>query len=257
MIKDEILINLIKILEENIGNMKSYKITFKTNNLIIPINYHYQLQSLIYSIIRNGGGNKLHDFNDNLKNFKFFSFSLLYGGSFHDKKLYFKSHMHLTIRFLDDEISNNFEQGLKLDMQLFNQKIELESIEIKCDRINCTKILIKMLSPINVDRTVDDIRINYNPKNKRYNELINQNLKDKYKMYFNIDIPSLITLEQVGNNKKYVTLYKENPSLYITAYGGYFILKGDSKLIDFLYYTGLGARNSCGFGLFDIVEVLK
>ena len=60
----------------------------------------------------------------------------------------------------------------------------------------------------------------------------------------------------VGNNKKYVTLYK-NPNIYITGYNGYYIIEGNPKYIEFLYYTGLGARNSCGFGCFDIVEIFS
>ncbi len=235
--------------------MNSYNITFKTNNLIIPINYHYQVQSLIYTIIRNGGCKDLHDKSDESKNFKFFTFSLLSGGKFENKKLIFNNHLFLTVRILDEDISKSFETGIKGELKLFNQKIELKKIDINKFEFVSNKYLINLKSPINVDRTVDGIRIFYPPTNPKFNEILINNFKDKYFDYYNESIEDTISLSAVGNNKKYVTLYKK-PNIYITGYNGYYIIEGDPKYIEFLYYTGLGARNSCGFGCFEIVEKL-
>lgn len=235
--------------------MKSYSITFKTNNLIIPLNYHYQLQCMIYSAIRDGGCNELHDINDKEKNFKFFTFSLLSGGKYNDKKLYFDKKMYLTVRILDERVSECFEKGIRESLELYKQKIEVDKIESKNISFYSNKYLIKTLSPINVDRTVDGIRISYPPSNLKYNDLINQNLKDKFKSYYGEYVEDDISIKGVGNNKKYITLYKKDPDIYITGYTGYFILEGNSKYIEFLYYCGIGSRNSSGFGAFEIVEV--
>lgn len=234
--------------------MNSYNITFKTNNLVIPINYHYQIQSLIYAIIRSGGCFDLHDKSEKSKNFKFFTFSLVSGGTLNNKKFIFKNHLNLTVRILDDNICEAFEKGIKKELKLFNQNIELLSFNITKFDFNSEKYLIKLLSPINVDRTVDNVRIFYSPKNIKFKELVNQNLKEKYYNYYNMELDADISLEPVGDNKKYVTLYKK-PNIYITGFNGYYIIKGKSKCIEFLYYTGLGARNSCGFGCFDVVEI--
>lgn len=233
--------------------MNAYNITFKTNNLIIPINYHYQVQSLIYRILKNGGCPELHDKTESNKNFKFFTFSLLSGGNYCDKKLIFKNHLNLTVRIIDDNICKAFENGIKEELILFNQKIEIKSIDINKFNFNSNKYLIKMISPINVDRTVDNIRIFYSPTNIKFKELINQNLKDKYYSYYKEELNENISIEAVGNNKKYVTLYKR-PNMYITGYTGFYIIECNPKSIELLYYSGIGARNSCGFGCFDIVE---
>lgn len=235
--------------------MNSYNITFKTKNLIIPINYHYQVQSLIYTIIRNGGCSDLHDKSEGSKKFKFFTFSLLSGGKFENKKLKFKNHLYLTVRILDKDICKSFETGIKGELKFFNQKIELQQIVINKVEFNSNKYLISLKSPINVDRTVDGIRIFYSPTNPKFNEILINNFKDKYFDYYNESAGDTISLKPVGNNKKYVTLYKK-PNIYITGYNGYYIIEGNPMYIEFLYYTGLGARNSCGFGCFEIVEKL-
>lgn len=236
--------------------MNSYNITFKTNNLIIPINYHYQVQSLIYSIIKNGGCSELHDRDNKVKNFKYFTFSLLSGGSYNNKKLIFKSKMFLTVRILDDTISEAFEKGINHELFFFNQKIDLLNLDMSNYNFLNNKYLIKLLSPINIDKTIDNIRIFYSPKNEKFQELINQNLNEKYNNYYDSSNEIIISLNPVGDNKKYVTLYKK-PNMFITGFNGYYLIQGDPKIIEFLYYCGIGARNSCGFGCFEVVEILR
>jgi len=50
--------------------------------------------------------------------------------------------------------------------------------------------------------------------------------------------------------KKLVTKYQGS---YIEAWYGNFILSGKRKYLDFLYQTGLGSKNSQGFGMFNII----
>ena len=40
----------------------------------------------------------------------------------------------------------------------------------------------------------------------------------------------------------------------LTAYSGTYELFGERKYLDFLYQTGLGSKNSQGFGMFEIME---
>lgn len=59
----------------------------------------------------------------------------------------------------------------------------------------------------------------------------------------------ILTPIDVNLKDKYVTKFKDT---YITAWRGDYILEGSKEYINFLYYTGLGAKNSEGFGMFSI-----
>ena len=48
---------------------------------------------------------------------------------------------------------------------------------------------------------------------------------------------------------KYVT--KFGGEIFITAWKGSFTLKSDIESLQFLFDTGLGSRNSQGFGMFE------
>ena len=55
---------------------------------------------------------------------------------------------------------------------------------------------------------------------------------------------------------RYMTLYKkarlpEEKDIYLTGWRGEYELSGRAEYLNFLYYCGLGARNSDGFGLFE------
>ena len=63
---------------------------------------------------------------------------------------------------------------------------------------------------------------------------------------------SMDEIEEAGDMtaKKLVTKYQGS---YIEAWYGNFILSGKRKYLDFLYQTGLGSKNSQGFGMFNII----
>ena len=50
---------------------------------------------------------------------------------------------------------------------------------------------------------------------------------------------------------KYVTKYND---FYITGWQGIYELSGKREYLEFLYYVGIGERNSQGFGMFEIIE---
>lgn len=50
--------------------------------------------------------------------------------------------------------------------------------------------------------------------------------------------------------KKMVTKYQGH---YIIAWYGEYILSGKRKYLDFLYQVGIGAKNSQGFGMIEML----
>ena len=61
----------------------------------------------------------------------------------------------------------------------------------------------------------------------------------------------VIETVQFSEKDKYVTNYK---GFYISGWYGTYRLKGKRKYLDFLYQTGIGDRNSQGFGMFDLKD---
>ena len=92
--------------------------------------------------------------------------------------------------------------------------------------------------------------IPYAPNQKEFYTLIDTNFRHKYQSYFGHDSLTNITLLPVDHIKKVVTNYKNT---WITAYHGIFELHGDIQSLLLLYDTGLGMKNSQGFGMFDII----
>lgn len=82
--------------------------------------------------------------------------------------------------------------------------------------------------------------------------MVNDNFYRKYQAYYGVVPCSSISMELHGDGipKKMVTRYKNS---YITAWYGTYCLKGERKYLDFLYQTGLGAKNSQGFGMFELL----
>ena len=60
----------------------------------------------------------------------------------------------------------------------------------------------------------------------------------------------IVTMAKNSSTRKIVTRYKGS---YINAWYGTFQLKGKRKYLDFLYQTGVGSKNSQGFGMFEII----
>ena len=50
-------------------------------------------------------------------------------------------------------------------------------------------------------------------------------------------------------NHRIVSRFKRST---IVSYGGSYVLRGNGKLINFLYDAGLGSKNSQGLGMFNI-----
>lgn len=232
------------------------------DSLRLPIGYHHILQAIIYAGMnknQDGLGDYFHEhgFTRFKRRYKLFTFGLLQGKyCIEGKNIIFsdrvsfqvRSSDHLLLQVLGDNIRDN---GIHYGKQYF------ENVQIKrMDRtVEDEEILIRMLSPICVYRTDSKTgkTYYYEPWSDDFEDLINMNFRRKYEACFGVEPRQGIGFMpvQVGERDKYVTRYK---NFYITAWWGEYMLVGERKYLDFLYQTGLGAKNSQGFGMFEIVK---
>ena len=80
---------------------------------------------------------------------------------------------------------------------------------------------------------------------------MNLNLYRKFTAGFGAEPPSTVDLVLASRPKKVVTRIKDT---WVTAYHAAFDLRAHPAVTGFLYDTGLGSRNSQGFGMFEIQE---
>ncbi len=245
--------------------MKSISIEFYAPSITIPVAYHHQVQGLIYSFLRDGGGEALHDesLDFGMRHYKLFTFSSLRGGKFINsrKSLYFDSSVYIDIRSVRSEFCDALLKGLNSErsIELFGQPLSIHSIQTNDVPITNSKIHIKMLSPLTLHRTTEDGYTEYiNPLDSDFSKEINRNFIRKYYAFTGQKNSAEITIKPraIGGQDRYLTLYKKaknaaEKDIYITGWRGEYELSGRPEYLNFLYYCGLGARNSDGFGMFE------
>lgn len=230
------------------------------SELTLPIGYHHIIQSIIYRNMK--GQNYLSNFVHNEgyvykeRQYRMFTFSLLEGKyainngniSFNDVvRFEVRSPEHSLIRAIKENIERN---GIYYPSN-YIKEVELT---LKDERIDEENIMIKMVSPLSVystDQTTKQTYF-YEPNDDLFSSMVNDNFKRKYAAYTGIYPESDITIkpEKVLKKDKYVTKYK---GFYLSGWKGEYELSGEKKYLDFLYQTGVGAKNAQGFGMFHVI----
>ena len=185
-----------------------------------------------------------------------FQFSQLSGDYYiQDRKIIFRSYVEfevrssepLLIRLLGEYFWNH---GVRFG-ETICRDIQMELYDYTVEE---TKLRIRMKSPMTVYSTDhENGRIYYyNPEEEEFYQRLNENFFRKYQAYYGVEPISMLEIQKEGDKipKKFVTRYQGS---YITAWYGTYELSGKRKYLDFLYQTGLGSKNSQGFGMFEIL----
>lgn len=246
------------------------QLTFKpiNKNLVLPINYEEILQGFLYRSIQNLQlASFLHDqgFFTGKRNFKLFTFSRL-SGQFNihkeNKTIEFTDRIFWRVSSVLDELIEDLGKNFlfKEKVEINGQPVLIESIKIKeFNAEDQGTYPIKMLSPLTIYQTYENAHGDkktqfYSPFDFAFSDMIEKNFKNKYEAYFQKKPkhPLKIKPLKVSRKNKVVTFYK---GTIINAWTGIYQLTGPVEYIKFLYDTGLGAKNSQGFGMFELVKM--
>ena len=133
---------------------------------------------------------------------------------------------------------------------LNGQTVTVSGCQLKNAPLFQDSALVTTVSPITV-HTTDQARhtIYHSPSEAAFYEHIIRNAQRKWSSFYG-NVPFALSVEAVEDMpcRRLVTTFKRT---YITAWYGNFVLHGAPQVMDFLYHTGLGARNSQGFGMFE------
>lgn len=162
--------------------------------------------------------------------------------------LYVSSPIERFIKELPNEI---IKKGY---MALDKYKLKVLEIFFPPEFEPKTNITIKMLSPLTTYSTLltpdgKKKTYYYSPYEKEFSKLINLNARKKHLLLTGKNLKTSISIEPL-KVKESIILYKNT---IIKGWIGLFTLKGDERIIKTVYDTGLGSKNSQGFGMFEVV----
>lgn len=227
----------------------------------LPIAYNYIVQSVIYHAL--SGDTKfqgaLHDYGYTVgeKSFKLFTFGPLLGEyKIESKRIIFNSDIVLEVRSPDAYFISLLMQRLMPGERVVfaNQELYVSKLEVTDNSFYANRIVAKMLSPIISYDTEDGYRRYYSPNECEFSQRAESNFYFKKASVCSSctgNEPLKITPYRVNEKNKVVTKYK---GVMMTGWKGIYVIEGAPEDLNFLYNTGIGCKNSQGFGMFEILE---
>ncbi len=225
----------------------------------LPISYHHIQQSAIYHLLRETPiAGDLHDHGATYgkRTYKLFTFGPLMGKyEIVEKNIIFQEEIRWEIRSDDRQVIMVLYEKIRQEGLVLGENV-LKNVDvmIQDDRIEEDSVYIKMISSICVYSTNPDTKKTYfySPQEKEFSKAVQDNFQRKYTAGYMVEPEHEIHIEpvKVTPKDKYLTKYK---GFYINGWKGIYKLSGQRKYLDFLYQTGIGAKNSQGFGMFEVI----
>ncbi|MCX7760368.1 MAG: CRISPR-associated endoribonuclease Cas6 [Hydrogenothermaceae bacterium] len=232
----------------------------------LPLHYNTTIQGMIYKNLPKPLAKFLHDsgFFHNNRPFKLYTFSKIispYYKIFNDiKTITFKTPITIYISSAIKEVAKSFGETF-LNKEIINldkNSLYIESIEVLAPiNIKTSTFRVRTLSPITTYQTLEKENSKkfyrfYNPSDPMFNYLIKENIRRKYEVItsknledFNFDI------KPIDKVRKALIKYKD---FTIEAYDGEFEINTDPEIFKTVYDAGLGAKNSQGFGMIEVIN---
>lgn len=228
----------------------------------LPLSYNEIIQGFIYGNIEKSLAEEIHNkgFVFKKRNFKLFTFSRLLGKTSIEKGLFkittpFKLIISSPYNEILQSLAENLIKGHELRLE--DNELYVESISVNYMPEIKEAASIRMLSPVTVYSTFntqDGKRKTYyyNPKEKEFSELIRKNIIKKYIAFYGKNPASeefSIEPLKVRKEDEKIVSYK---GFIIKGWMGRYRLSGDRELLQLAYDAGIGAKNSQGFGCFEV-----
>lgn len=238
-------------------------VDFKIEKL--PIAYNMLFVSLIKETLKKANleyFNKLYDY----KKTKNFTFAVKMNDfELKDDFFYIKDKVVFNISSPDTEFIINFYNGI-LKTEEHGELKKLKIFKPVDKRINSNEILIRTLSPICLkNKEGKFLKLEDENFVKELNYITDICLKNfrKEKTGVEIGLKEEVDLIPIGNQVKNVVVkekisgFKEKTNkeiLFVNAYEGIFLLKGNKEDLQVLVDLGLGFRRNHGFGMIEVIN---
>ncbi len=237
---------------------------YKNGKLSLPVHYNYLVQGFLYRNITEELGDFLHDegFVYGKRRFKMFTFSRLRGEyELRGDRIEFRlpPPVRLTIsspygRFIE-EFANMLLR--REELELGGHRIYVGSIRVHPEPEIGAEMKVKTLSPVVVYSTLQTKEgkkktYYYSPYEAEFADLVDNNLRKKYEAFFGKAVRARkLKMEVAGRAGEKIVKYR---GTVIKGWMGRFVLKGDKRLLKLGYESGIGSKNSQGFGMVEVVD---
>ncbi|NPA34527.1 MAG: CRISPR-associated endoribonuclease Cas6 [Chlorobi bacterium] len=235
------------------------------DSICLPINHQEIIQGLIYQHLDPGIAEFLHNegFAYKKRKFKLFTFSRLMGKVRRKGNTFtFQGNIKLVVSSIHLPTVKSLATNLikQEEIQIGTNKVQIKSIEVEKEPAFNKEVIIRMLSPVTVYSTLSSPggkkkTYFYNPYEREFEELIAQNIIHKFLAYYGIHPQEqTIAIEPLNVSIKNQKLIKYKATI-IKGWMGKYKLSGSPELLKIAYYTGIGSKNSQGFGCFEIINM--
>jgi len=237
------------------------RITFSGSRITLPLAMNEIIQGLLYNTIGSDKdySSELHNVGHNSqgRKYKLFTFSELTGRyEINGKHIIFLSDASLTVSSADayfmQLLIQRFVPGQSI--LLGNNRVTVKDARLENQDIYASQITVRTASPITVYITTEDGKtVYYSPADPEFYEGIVTNARRKWESIHGDDKDFTLSI-MPKEGIRFIRRNTRFKSTFITAWHGSFILRAAPSILAFLYDTGLGAKNSQGFGSFEIVN---
>ncbi|ABR31519.1 hypothetical protein SU69_08495 [Thermosipho melanesiensis] len=240
------------------------RVKFNFDRLNLPIHYNHILHATILNMINNEEFRKfIHDrgYKFEKRVFKLYTFSRLIGRFEIDteiKEINFFDNVYLYISSYDDNFCYYIMEKLLTfeNIRMGKNILKVEKIEtINFMPTDTLKVVTR--SPVTVystyiDETGKKKTLFYHPDDFKFKEIVEKNIIKKYRALHNREPQGRIEVKHVGKSPKFVLVFYKGFKIkgWMTA----FDLIGDPELVKIAYETGLGSKNSQGFGFIEQIK---
>lgn len=234
------------------------KITLQTTNKFIPFEYHGFLQSTIYHALDNNTSTFFHDvgFGKN-RIYKMFVFSELNGKyRLVNDGLIFKEPVSFYVSSIIPEFINQLYTYFSSTTSIILGKEIIDILDVSIIEFltynDSNEYIINTLSPITSYKTDKKHFTTYfHPKSEDFENSLKDNLSRKFSIFSSDNSNEFFEIKEIIKCKEMKVKYKN--SIY-PAYTCKMKIHVSNNYLKLLLETGLGSKNSAGFGMVKIIE---
>jgi CRISPR-associated endoribonuclease Cas6 len=145
----------------------------------------------------------------------------------------------------------------KREFDLDGNKLVLNSVEAINPEVSGEKVVLRCLSPITAYRTNVKKYVYFKPNQREFYDVLKANLLRKYEIVYEKPYTGKLNIYPIEVRDTYRKKVVYQGKLLIEAWEGTYGMEAEKDMIKLALESGLGSRNSQGFGMVRLLGYVK